>query len=277
LLIATLRTGEPQYDSAVDTVEIEPEKQELLHLVVDSGLTARSVDRSSPPSLSVRLPSPPHGPTDAMQGYEIWHAVTDTVVLLGFRSTRMAERLLDHLDYGGLKPMRLRMSAAELNTPPDSKIGVLSAISTLACLPARRHREFVTGVSRCVNEALERLPITRTGSTATAMRWLGKLAEDFPEDPLTLAPALLQLRRYGAGSTYLVPPGWLHAHLRGRAVGLASVHTELVCGGLDPAAAGGSTFVTAISSHQGEHVQEPGPHTLRYAARLAGDLGAQHR
>lgn len=253
-------------------VEIDAE-QELLHLIADSGLAARAAGPDCPPCLSVRLPSPPDGPTDSMQGHEIWHAVTDAVVLLGPRSTRMAERLLDHLTFGGLRPLRLRMSAAELNTPPDSKVGTVSAISTLACWPGRRRKGLVCGVTASAAEALERLPVTKTGSTATALRWLIKLAEDFPEDPLALAPVLLQLRTYEAGAKYLVPPGWLHAHLSGVAVGLASVHTELVCGGLDPAAVDGSTFVTAISTQQGEHAPEPGPHTLRYAARLAADLG----
>jgi mannose-6-phosphate isomerase class I len=260
----------------VDVVEREPD-QDLMQLVADSGLVARMMGAGSPPSLSVRLPSPPNGPHDPMQGHELWHAVTDTVVLLGPRSTRMAERLLDHLTHGDLKRLRMRMSAAELNTPPDSKIGTMSAITTLACWPGKRRKELVTGVAQCVTEALVRLPVTRTGSTATALRWLVKLAEDFPEDPLALAPVLLQLRKHEAGTTYLVPPGWLHAHLSGSAVGLASVHTETVCGGLDPAAVDGGTFVTAISSERPEHPLEPGPHTLRYAARLATDLGASSR
>jgi hypothetical protein len=257
----------------VDLVQTDP-TAELLHLVAESGMMARAASPECPPALSVRLPPPPHGPTDPMHGHEIWHAVTDTVVLLGPRSTRMAERLLDHLTFGGLKPLRLRMSAAELNTPPDSKFGTLSAVSTLACWPTKRRRELVSGVATCAEEALQLLPVTKTGSTATAMGWLIGLAEDFPADPLALAPVLLQLRRYEAGATYLVPPGWLHAHLDGVAVGLASVHTELVCGGLGPAAVDGSTFVTAITTPHGEPVPEPGPHTLRYAARLAGDLGS---
>jgi hypothetical protein len=276
LPITTRAGGKYQYDSAVDAVKIEPE-QDLAHLVADSGLTVRTVDRSSLPSLSVRLACPPDGPADALQGHEIWHPVTDTVVLLGPRSTRMAERLLDHLPYGGLRPLRLRMSAAERNTAPDSKLGTISAISTLACWPARRRRGLVAGVVGCTQKALEGMPVTRTGSTATALRWLGKLAEDFPDDPLALAPVLLQLRKYEAGSKYLVPPGWLHAHLSGAAVGLASMHTELVCGGLDPAAVDGSAFVAAISRHQGGHVREPGLHTLRYAAYLANDLADRLR
>lgn len=255
----------------MDLVETDP-TAELLHLVADSGMTARAAGSGYPPALSVRLPSPPHGPTDPMHGHEIWHAVSDTVVLLGPRSTRMAERLLDHLTFGGLKPLRLRMAAAELNTAPDSKFGTLSAISTLACWPGKRRRDLVGGVAACAAEALERLPVTKTGSTATAMRWLIQLAHDFPDDPLALAPVLLQLRKYEAGSKYLVPPGWMHAHLGGVAVGLASVHTELVCGGLDPTSVDGSTFVTAIGAQHREHLPEPGPHTLRYAARLAGDL-----
>jgi mannose-6-phosphate isomerase class I len=213
-----------------------------------------------------------------MQGHEIWHAVTNTVVLLGPRSTRMAERLLDHLPYGGLKPLRLRMAAAELNTSADSKIGTISAITTLACWPIKRRKDLVTGVARTATQALGRLPVTKTGSTATAMRWLVKLTEEYPDDPLALVPVLLQLRKYEAGSKYLVPPGWLHAHLSGAAVGLASAHTELVCGGLDPASVDGTIFVAAISSRQGEQAAEPGPHTLRYAARLASDLGVRaHR
>lgn len=276
MTIITRQAGNDRYDSAVDAIETEAE-QDPVHLIADSGLTARIIDRSSLPSLSVRLTSPSDGPADALQGHEVWHAVTDTVVLLGPRSTRMAERLLDHLPHGGLRPLRLRMSAAERNTPPDSKLGTISAISTLACWPARRRKGLVAGVAGCAQEALERMPVTRTGSTATALRWLGRLAEDFPEDPLALAPVLLQLRKYEAGSKYLVPQGWLHAHLSGTAVGLASMHTELVRGGLDPAAVDGSAFVAAISRHQGEHVQEPGLHTLRYAACLAKDLGDRIR
>lgn len=247
---------------------------ELMHLVTESGLVARPVGPSSAPSLAIRLPPPPDGPTDAMHGHELWHAVTDTVVLLGPRSTRMAERLLDHLHHGRLRPLRLRMAAAEVNTAPDSKLGTVSAICTLACWPVKGRGDLVSGVAGSAAQALEHLPATRTGSTATALRWLVKLAADHPRDPLSLAPVLLQLRRYEARSTYLVPPGWLHAHLSGTAVGLACAHTELVCGGLDPAAVDGTTFVTAISSHQGDDAGEPGPHTLRYAARLATDLGA---
>jgi hypothetical protein len=252
-----------------------PAGAELTSLVADSDLTARTAGPGIPPSLTIRLPPPPQGPTDPLQGHEIWHAATDTVVLLGPRSTRMAERLLDHLHHGRLKPVRLRMAAAETNTPPDSKLGTISAICTLACWPNHRRNDLVAGVAASAMQALEHLPVTKTGSTATALRWLVTLAETHPEDPLALSPVLLQLRRFEAGSKYLVPPGWLHAHLSGSAVGLASVHTELICGGLGPASVDGRTFVTAIAALQGGDAEEPLPHTLRYAARLASDLGAQ--
>jgi hypothetical protein len=249
-------------------------ERDLTYLVADSDLTARTAGPGIPPSLSIRLPPPPQGPTDPLQGHEIWHAVTDTVILLGPRSTRMAERLLDHLHFGRLKPLRLRMDAAEVNTPPDSKLGTISAICTLACWPNHRRSDLVSGVAASAVQALEHLPVTKTGSTATALRWLVALAETHPEDPLALSPVLLQLRKYEAGSKYLVPPGWLHAHLSGSAVGLASVHTELIYGGLGPAPVDGRTFVTAIAALQGGDAEEPLPHTLRYAARLASDLGA---
>jgi len=246
----------------------------LRQLVVESELVARTAGPPQPPTLAIRLPSPARGPADPLHGHEIWHATTPTAVLLGPRATRMAELLLDHLDHDGLRPLRLRMDAAEPNAGPESTLGTLAAVCTLACWPARRRAELVAGVTAAAQTALQHLPTTRTGSTASALRWLIRLATAFPEDPLALTPVLLQLRSYDAGSAYPVPPGQLHAHLDGTAVGLASVHTELVCGGLAGGAVDGTTFATAIGSRHGVDAGEPGPHTVRYTARLAGDLGA---
>lgn len=240
--------------------------------IVDDRFTIRRVGPDSPPSLCVWLTPDPAVPEHPLAGHEVWHAVTDTLVLLGPRPTAIAGLLLDHLDDGALNPLRLRMTAAEAASSADSVIGTISAVATLACWPARRRAGLVRAIEQAAVQALEDLPVDGSGAATRALRWVVKLSEDFPEDPLVLAPVLLRLRRFEAGTTYLLPPETPFAHLSGVAVGVSAAGSVRICGGLDPRAVDEATFVTAVSTRQPEPHPEPDDATVAKVARHAAGL-----
>ncbi len=253
-------------------VPAEPDRQVV---AVDAQFAVRRVEAGSPPSLGVRLAPAPTATGDPLRGHEAWYAVTDTLVILGARSTVVSSHLLGHLDDGVLNPLRLRMTAAETSGTPESTAGTVSAVATLACWPAKRRVALGRAIIVAAGEALTRLAVDGSESTARALRWVVKLAEDFPADPLVLAPLLLHLRRFEAGTTYLVPPETLFGHLSGIAVGVASAGSTRICGGLDPAAVDGPTFVAAVGNRDGAVTEPAGTaldEAVRYAVRLGRDV-----
>lgn len=248
-----------------------------LPLVTASGFAVRLIGHGSPPSLSVRAIPQPGSPADPLEGYEVWHAVTDTVVLSGLRETRLAEQLLDLLDHGPLSRIRLRMSAGSARTPADTRFGTVGALTTLACWPPMRRAALVRGVAASARVALDRMSAARVRPGTTTLRWLLKLAEEYPADPMVLAPLLLQFHRHETGTPYAVPPGQPFAHLSGEAVGIASAHASTVGGGLGSPATNSPSFALAVATDPGAVPREPAPAALRSAFRLAATLSRHPR
>lgn len=258
-----------------------------------TGFSIRVVDETSAPGLAVRaLPNPPGSPSgspsnpppnpvpgasgsspDLLAGHELWHPITDTVVVAGLRETGAASRLLQLLPCGELNRVLLRMATPESRSS-DAKatLGTLCGLLTLACWPQRQREELVGRVAVAAEFALSLLPRQTRGGTAMALSWVGSLARSYPNDPLVLAPLLLQLRLIGARRPYVVPPGWPSAHLRGVAVRVVAADTPLVGGGLGAADVDRDGFVSALTEGHATEPAEPSVYELARAADLASRL-----
>jgi hypothetical protein len=230
----------------------------------------QAVDEASAPGLSVRTLPHPQAPPDPLTGHELWHPVTDTVVLAGLRDAGTATRLLQLVPLGTLNRVLLRMATPSATSRrPAPTLGTLCAVSTLLCWPERRRAELIDGVAKAVEVTLGQVPRDDGGGAVLALRWVRRLASTYPDDPMVLAPLLLHLRFVGAGSPYVVAPGRPFAHLRGLAVQVVSVDTSHVAGGLGPADVDHLGFVAALTAGQAHEPVAPSPQTLAHLAELA--------
>lgn len=235
------------------------------------------VDESKAPGLTVR-PLAQLDPQDPLAGHELWYPLTDTVVVAGLRETGAATRLLRMLPTGSLNRILMRMTAPTTrSTGAVETLGTVCGLSTLACWPDKQGAELVTAVAEAAGAAFEGLSDGgRTGGTAMALRWARDLARDYPNDPLVLAPLLLQLRMIRPGKTYVIPPGWAFAHLRGTAIRIVAADTPVLGGGLGAKDVDRDAFAAALTAGHAGPPAEPSPEALAHAAELAERVAAQH-
>jgi hypothetical protein len=246
-----------------------------------TGLSIRVVDETSAPGLAVRAVRTPPGSEsgsspDLLAGHELWHPITDTVVVAGLRETGAASRLLQLLPAGELNRVLLRMATPDSTAAgAGATLGTLCGLLTLTHWPQRQRQELVGRVAVAAERALHLLPRESRGGTAMALSWVCSLARSYPDDPLVLAPLLLQLRLIGAGHPYVVPPGWPSAHLRGAAVRVVAADTPLLGGGLGAADVDRDGFVSALTVGHATEPVEPSAYELTRAAELASQLASQ--
>jgi mannose-6-phosphate isomerase class I len=235
------------------------------------------VDESNAPGLTVR-PLAQLDPDDPLAGHELWYPLTDTVVVAGLRETGAATRLLQLLSVGSLNRILMRMiTPVTRSTGAAETLGTVCGLSTLACWPDKQRAELVSEVAGAAVVALEGLPEEgRSGGTAMALRWVRDLARAYPSDPLVLAPLLLQLRTIRPGKTYVIPPGWAFAHLRGTAIRIVAADTPVLGGGLGAKGVDRDTFADALTAGHAGPPAEPLEEALAQATELAERVAAQH-
>jgi len=140
---------------------------------------------------------------------EMVYAVSSFDALAGLRPAREAGYLVDLLDVPRLQLVRARLGATD---------DVVGALAALASWPAGDRRSFVADVDEGAGAVLRSSRAGADPALAAAMTWVQRLVEQFPADPLVVAPLLLRLHRLTPGGTLFVPTGVPHSYLRGTAV-----------------------------------------------------------
>jgi hypothetical protein len=262
---------------APTTVEVTQPTGDMEHPSLTWRFSVAVVDESNAPGLTIR-PLDRLDPEDPLAGHELWYPLTDTVVVAGVRDTGTSTRLLQLLPVGSLNRVLMRMfSPSVRSTGALETLGTVCGLSTLVCLPERQRAELVFEVAAACEQALEELPAEgRTGGTAMALKWTRGLALAYPNDPMALAPLLLQLRMIRPGTTYVIPPGWAFAHLRGTAIRIVAADTPVLGAGLGAKKVERDDFAAALTDGHAGVLAEPSMAALDQAVELATKIAAEH-
>ena len=152
---------------------------------------------------------------------ELLHAIETVEALFGFRPAATAAALIGALDVPALDPVLDALAGA----PEPSALR--AALRVLTGWPDTGRAGLVADVAAA---ALARL--ARGAGGATELRWVHRLAELYPGDPMVLAPLLLDMVRLAPGESLFVPAGVPHSYLSGAGVEVLAASDNVVRAGL---------------------------------------------
>ena len=161
---------------------------------------------------------------------ELVVAVEPFRALAGLRDPWRAGELLDLLDIAPLLPMRRALTAAAGSG--RGRAGTLDALVRLAAWPLRQRAVLAAGVSDAARAVLVDPRTRHDRDTCAALEWVARLADRYPDDPMVLAPLLMDLVELEAGDALFVPAGVPYTYLSGVAVAAAAASDNLVNAGL---------------------------------------------
>lgn len=133
--------------------------------------------------------------------------------LLGFAPGAVSAARLTALDVGQLEPLRGRLAAGE--PPGEAFLAVLQWPS-----------EECTGLVRAVADAAYRLPDADLAALVT------ELAAAYPTDPGVVGVLLMNVVRLEPLQAIYIPPGCIHAYVRGTGLEILGNSDNVIRGGL---------------------------------------------
>ena len=189
-------------------------------------------------ALAVHDPAGGSPYVDAYAKPELIVAVEPMSAIFGFRPAAEAARLLASLGTPQAAALAADLSAA-LAAGEGDDAALRGAFRRLVTWPADDVPALVAAAAAAVAGPPE-TPETPEGPespgddqvAAEARRWVGRLAELHPRDPLVLAPLLLGLIRLAPGEAVFVPAGVPHAYLSGTGVEVLAASDNVVRAGL---------------------------------------------
>lgn len=134
---------------------------------------------------------------------ELLYVLTPFSALSGFRPAAEAARFLAALDLKGLRPNIHRLES-------ESSAAYRPLLEML-------HRHTGTDLAAAAVHAARRASTTDP-NCREAMRWVLRISEHHPDDPLVIAPLFLRLIRLDPGEALFTEAGVLHSYLEGSAV-----------------------------------------------------------
>jgi mannose-6-phosphate isomerase len=230
----------------------------------------------------IPLDAPERNYRDSSHKPELLVALGPFEALCGFRAVPETARLLDALlSCAASAPARspeakavtvLRPHLAALHARPDQD-GLREVVTGLLTLPAERRRGLVAAVAAACRRCLA------AGDTvpfAEELRIAVDLAEAYPGDVGVLIALLLNRVHLEAGQAIFVPPGSLHAYLRGTAVEIMANSDNVLRGGLTPKHVDVPELLRVLDVVAGP-VTRPKPRPSGGAGRAAGGAGRTAR
>lgn len=150
---------------------------------------------------------------------ELLYALEPTQALFGFRPAAEVLSLLSRLGAARLAPL---LAELEEERDGDDAGRLRAALRTLITWPVDDRAALVAEVVAGAASG---------ASGASGFRWVVRLAELHPTDPMVLAPLLLDLLELAPGETVYVPAGVPHCYLDGLGIEImANSDNVLRCG-----------------------------------------------
>jgi mannose-6-phosphate isomerase len=216
-------------------------------------------------ALAVHDPAGESPYVDAYAKPELIVAVEELSAIFGFRPAAEAARLLGSLGTPQAAALSADLSAA-LAAGEGDEPALRAAFRRLVTWPADDVPALVAAAAAAVSAvSASGRPAEAPGDplVAEARRWVGRLAELHPRDPLVLAPLLLGLIRLAPGEAVFVPAGVPHAYLSGTGVEILAASDNVVRAGLTTKRIDVAELLTIVDSR-------PGAEPLTSAADLGG-------
>ena len=166
-------------------------------------------------TMGVSSNSPHRNYRDANHKPELLCALTPFWALKGFREARERKELLDSFAFFDIAEVVFKEPLLNKH---------LRSFFT-ALLSADRKRQAIL-----VKEVVK--AVEKTGGGRPALSWVIALSRSFPGDIGVLAPLVLNLIQLEPGEAIFVPPGELHAYLKGAAIEVMANSDNVLRGGL---------------------------------------------
>jgi mannose-6-phosphate isomerase len=182
-------------------------------------------------ALAVHDPAGGSPYVDAYAKPELVVAVEEMSAIFGFRPAAEAARLLAALGTPHARELSAGLSKA-LEAGEGDEAALRAAFQRLVTWPADHVRALVEDAAATVASPSPAGSAVADPAVAEAFRWVGRLAELHPRDPLVLAPLLLGLLRLAPGEAVFVPAGVPHAYLSGTGVEILAASDNVVRAGL---------------------------------------------
>ncbi len=188
-----------------------------------------------------------HRYTDPYPKPELLYALEPVEALCGFREASQAERLLSLLDgpRAAAVTAPLRAAGACAPTGPsgdprdDDRAATAcleEAFEILVTWPQDDRAAFAADMAQEARRLLHDTGAQRGAGLSSqdrrALVWVSRLAQHFPQDPLVVAPLLLDLVLLRPGETLFVPAGAPHAYLHGTGVEIMANSDNVLRAGL---------------------------------------------
>lgn len=151
---------------------------------------------------------------------EMLVAIEESWGLCGFRPRTEAATLVESLGVPTLEPL-----VHVLRSEGDRAHRI--ALGWLLHLQSTGRDSVATGVAGAVSSI-------DPDDLDDPRAWVHRIAAAFPDDPLALAPLLLEVVHLAPGDALHLPAGYLHAYLRGAGVELMAASDNVLRGGLTP-------------------------------------------
>jgi mannose-6-phosphate isomerase len=205
-------------------------------------------------ALAVHDPAGGSPYVDAFAKPELIVAVEELSAIFGFRPAAEAARLLGSLGTPQATALAADLSAA-LEAGEGDEAALRAAFRRLVTWPA----DDVPALVAAAATAVAGLPANTAGDPvpAEAHRWVGRLAELHPHDPLVLAPLLLGMIRLAPGEAVFVPAGVPHAYLSGTGVEILAASDNVVRAGLTTKRVDVAELLTIVDSRPGAEPLTP--------------------
>ena len=185
---------------------------------------------------------------------ELLYALTAFSALSGFRPPAEAAALLGALGLEELEP-HVRRLASE---------GATAYRPLLTTLRERAGTDLAGRFTRAAGLAAEGADPERRD----ALRWIGRIADSHPEDPLVVAPLILRLIHLRPGQALFTGPGVPHSYLEGSGVEVMANSDNVLRLGLTskPVDAGELLDILVYETGAGANL-EPGVEELSWGRR----------
>ncbi len=152
--------------------------------------------------------------------------VTEFAAMAGLRRRDQVVQMLAGLDVPALRPVLLALKSQA------GQAGPAGTLATLATWPRAQRHALARSIRDHARSLLSGPAASLDADQRSSLEWVNTLANQYPSDPLVVAPLVLRLHRLQAGQAIYLPAGVPHAYLSGIGLEIMASSDNVVRAGL---------------------------------------------